>query len=332
MVLRQLVADWEFQKSYNRYYLFELPTHLRATLIGYLARCHSKGVSISDLRAILLACPSEDTDQADGGDGPPPTPIHHTVNEELTSLNLTGSVGRSLKLRELTDLLFPTKTTKPLPPTPDDLEESWDAPSSSSFSRPSAMIRPLAPNLTHLSLAITPSSASTVSWRQLLSFSTHFPTLTHLSLANWPEPCLTPNAKNTAASFTNAVTGRSVQYGGTGPYSHSLDEDWSEAVLILRRLARNLYGLEWLDLSGCAGWALPGLTSTAEGVKVDWVGDWGKVETVMLWPSVREDGSSELGKELYEKEVGAARILERHIRGQRGGVGKMITVETVQSS
>lgn len=68
----------------------------------------------------------------------------------------------------------------------------------------------------------------------------------------------------------------------------------------------------------------------AEGDKVDWVGDWGKVETVVLWPRVKGDGGSELGRELYEKEVGAARKLERHIRNQRGGVGRMITVETVQ--
>jgi hypothetical protein len=331
VVLRQLAADWEFQKSYNRYYLFELPTHVKGALIGYLARWHSKGVSMSDLRAILLPCPTGDTGEADSDGSPPPTQSHHIVNEELSDLDLTGSLGRSLKLRELTDFLFPTKTIKSVPATSDDLQESWDTPSSSG-NNTSTITRPLLPNLTHLSLAITPSSAPTVSWRHLLSFSTHFPTLTHLSLANWPEPCLTPNAKHTAASVTNAVTGRSIQYGGTGPYSHSLDEDWSEAVLVLRRLARHLYGLEWLDLSGCAGWALPGLTTAAEGDKVDWVGDWGKVETVVLWPRVKGDEGSDLEKELYEKEVGAARKLERYIRSQRGGVGRGITVATVPSS
>ncbi|KAJ4294848.1 hypothetical protein N0V88_005085 [Collariella sp. IMI 366227] len=53
-----------------------------------------------------------------------------------------------------------------------------------------------------------------------------------------------PNAR--LATFVSPHTGRNVPVSGTGPYSHSLDDDWAEAVLLLRRLSRSLYGLEYL--------------------------------------------------------------------------------------
>ncbi|KAB5523869.1 hypothetical protein GE09DRAFT_482616 [Coniochaeta sp. 2T2.1] len=294
ITLRKIAEDWEFQRSYNRYYLYSLPNHLKVALITYLGISNPKGVSVSDLRAILLPYIDDETTDLDH-------PDLSTANDSIIHLDLAGSLGHSLKLRELSDLLFPSTSTK-FPQTPIEPLDSWDTPT---------------------------TTTSSISWRHLLSFATHFPTLTHLSLAYWPEPTLTPNAK--LASFvipngTGTGSSRTVQYGGTGPYSHSLDDDWSEAILVLRRLSKSLYGLEWLDLTGCCGWATA-LMAVAEGDLVDWEGDWGKVGRVMMGPGYKlgvEAGESE--RERWERDVGVGGRLERYIRSRRAGRGRRIEV------
>lgn len=314
MALRTLAIEWEFQKSFNHYYLYSLPTHLKVALIAYLGTWYAAGVGLSDLRAILLPCPEDELVREN------PLLSPSTMNEDLFHLDVSGSLGRSLKLCELFDLLFPSAITGTIS---SPLQESWDVPTDAS-----TIPRPLLPNITHLSLAVNPESASSVSWRQLLSFSSRLHTLTHLSLAYWPEPSLTPNAK--LASFVSAQ-GRSVQYGGTGPYSHSLDDDWSEAVLVLRRLSKNLYGLEWLDLTGCTAWA-PALMATAEHDTIDWLANWGKVSTVLLYLGYTLGSDIErLDKAQYRRELELASRVEKHIRTRRGGVGKRITVEIDQT-
>jgi hypothetical protein len=327
IALRKIAEDWEFQRSYNRYYLYTLPNHLKVALITYLGMCYGNGVSVSDLRAILL--PYLDDETSDVLDQPDPS----AANEDIAHLDLTGSLGRDLKLRELSDLLFPAASTKSPQQAQTELQESWDAPTSQTTTNPSVP-RPLLPNLTHLSLAVShPRHASAVSWRHLLSFAARFPTLTHLSLAYWPEPSLTPNATRLASFVVatgNGGSTRALQYGGTGPYSHSLDDDWSEAVLVLRRLSRQLYGLEWLDLTGCGAWATALMTAAAEHDFVDWAGDWGKVGTVLLYPGYNKPGvdAGQTERERYERDVGLAGKLERYIRARRAGRGRPIEVET----
>jgi len=316
LILRTFVADWEFQRSYNRYYLFELPCHLRVALITYLGIWRG-AVSLAELRAILL--PSPELEVEVDVDDPPPNPS--SANEGINHLDLTGSLGRSLKLRELSDLLFPPTLGAGEEMDP---QESWDTPSDLSSTIP----RPLLPNLTHLSLAITPHSALPVSWRHLLSFSSKLPTLTHLSLAYWPEPSLTPNARLATVTSPQAAGGRAISYGGTGPYSHSLDDDWSEAVGVLRRLSKNLYGLESLDLTGCAPW-FPALMAIQDHNAVDWVREWGKLGTLLLYPGYRlgEDaGQAERAR--YIESIDVAQMVGRHIRAKRAGRGRWITVET----
>lgn len=307
--LRSIAIDWEYQRVYNQYYLYSLPSHLRAALIAYLGVWHEPGVSLQDLKSLLLPPP------ADEGYGNEPPPSPSTLNGDIQHFDLTGALGRLLKLRELSDLLFP-----PVPgETRDSLQDSWDTPEQLPIHLP------LLPTLTHLSLSIDPQNSSSVSWKQLLAFSSHLPRLTHLSLAYWPEPSLTPNAK-----FASVVTasGRMVQYGGTNPYSHSLDGDWSEAISVLRRLSRNLYGLEYLDLTGCASWN-QALTRTAEHDFVDWSGHWGKITTLILrsgFSRPSDNRSAEADK--YTETIMAGRRVERHIRSQRAGKGRWITVET----
>ncbi|KAK4449913.1 hypothetical protein QBC34DRAFT_298270 [Podospora aff. communis PSN243] len=318
IVLRRVAFDWEFQREYGRYYLYDLPKHLREALVTYLGIWNSDGVSVEDLNAVLLPPPMEEGDEEYEHGRLSPS----SANEYFTHLDLTGSLGRSLKLKELGRFLFPSRLQQP---TDMDTRESWDAPEDISITVP----RPLLPNLTHLSLGIRPDCAQAVSWRQLLGFVAHCPTLTHLSLAFWPEPSLTPNAK--LASFVTAQ-GRTVPYSGTGPYSHSLDNDWSEAIVVLRRLSKTLYGLEYLDLTGCGDWYST-LWSTVGHETIDWVGDWGKISTLLLYPGYQlseEAGPAEKAK-YWETAQNAERV-ERHIASKRAGRGRFITVETAKRS
>ncbi|KAJ3578221.1 hypothetical protein NPX13_g2349 [Xylaria arbuscula] len=230
--------------------------------------------------------------------------------------------GLSISLKELHELLFGSKKT--IVPAEDVVQDSWDLPA------PSAAPVDLLPNLTHLSLAIDPSSAPSVSWKRLLSVAGKLSQLTQLSLAGWPEPSLTPNAK--FAKMTSDTTGRSVQYGGTGPYSHNLDQDWTEAILVLKRLSRLIYGLEYLDLTGCSDW-IRALREESDGEFrvdfVDWVGDWGKITTLRLNSGygIETDDAPKSEVVRFSEWIEEAAAVERHIRAQRAGRGRFITVE-----
>ncbi|KAH8884732.1 hypothetical protein GQ53DRAFT_751658, partial [Thozetella sp. PMI_491] len=308
--LRKFALTWDFQREYWHQYVHDLPTHIRAALVAYLGIWGPSGVTVADLKIILQA-PIEDDNDHPGDE--PVAPNDGIVNEGFRQLDLTGCIGRSLKLAELSSLLFPSSRDPH-----SDLQESWDAPETDT-----SIPMPLLPNLTHLALAIDPQNRPSVSWRQLLSFASHLHTLTHLSLAYWPEPTLTPNAK-----YTSVVTpqGRSVPYGGTGPYSHTLDGDWAEAVMVLRRLSKALYSLEYLDLTGCADWC-QALFSEADHDTIDWVGDWGKIEHLLLYPGYpMPDESDIMGRKRHRVASQNAARVEKHIRAKRAGRGRFITV------
>ena len=130
---------------------------------------------------------------------------------------------------------------------------------------------------------------------------------------------------------SSPTTGRAVNYAGTSAYSHVLDDDWSEAVLILRKLSKALYGLEYLDLTGCGDW-FPALRKEADAevtmVSVDWAGDWGKVTTLKLGSGyAAEPGSTSQLERLWDWKRQAI-VVEKRIRVQRAGRGRFITVET----
>lgn len=308
IVLRKITLDWEFQRSYNMHFLCALPDHLRMALISYVTAIHEPGMSLSDLKTILLAPQiSEDGDE-DSDFQENPT----SFNEGITHLDVSTSVGRSLKLRDLSQLLFPLESTSiDLPP------ESWDA------DEASQVPRPLLPNLTHLSLAADPELNSLCSWRQLLSLSTHLPTLTHLSLAFWPVPCLAPNL----ASAKIVANGHTFQAGGTSLYSHTLDDEWSEQILILRKLSQSLYGLEYLDLTGCNAW-FRALTIEADGDQVDWVGDWGKISYLIMTTGYAPPLGTDLATtEKFNEAVDAAVMVEKVVRKRRAGRGRRFSVE-----
>ena len=359
--LRRMALEWHVQKHYNQYYLMHLQGPLRAAIISYLGQLSDggKGVSIGDLKALLIppALPSDHGDgrEQDGGvdDNRGGEELHvqdelpspSTRNDDVRYLDLSGSVGRSLSIKELSDLLFPGAAVGSLAKTKGNNQwtghaseqqqedvgvlESWDLPGV--FSPPRALL----PNLTHLSLALDPErhGHGQASWRQLLAFASHLPMLTHLRLAYWPEPTLTPNAKHTTVV---SPQGRRFQYGGTGFYSHLLDNDWAEAVLLVRKLSKALYGLEYLDLTGCVSW-FPALMNRVDNDQVDWAGDWGKVTTLVLAHSYGHRGSAgdyqtcqaDDAEDVAQRTQAAdtAKEIEQHIRQQRAGQGRFITVE-----
>ena len=380
IILWQIVREWDLQKHYNQHYLIYLQGSLRAALISYLGQQSKdgtyKGVSIKDLRALLLHSPSTlspaktsvQSNQAGGSEAESEVnefsganddlkdeslSISSSINEDFRYLDLTWSMGQSISVRELSDLLFPPPTAHSRSANQfaggsgskeANVIDSWDAPGGQV-----SLPRPLLPNLTHLSLALTPDrSPSSVSWRQLLSFASHLPMLTHLSLAYWPEPTLTPNAK---LATVDSPLGRRFQYGSTGAYSHSLDNDWAEAVLLVRKLSKALYGLEYLDLTGCVSW-LPALMHNVDNGQVDWVGNWGKIKTLVInygvtndydrlaeealeaaqaegLPDLRPGWSAALHLGEVARRFNAAseaRLIEDHIRQQRAGQGRFITV------
>lgn len=277
-------------------------------LVSYVATVHDPGLSLSDLRTILLP-------QYPEGDGQnlEPHVSLSSFNEGITHLDLSLSIGKAIKPRELSNLLFPSESYDEEP-----VLESWDS------AEPASVPRPLLPNLTHLSLAASPETSHLNSWRQLLSLSPHLPTLTHLSLAFWPLPTLTPNS-----TLTSVVTaqGQTIPVGGTNYYSHTLDNDWSEAILVLRKLSSNMYGLEYLDLTGCSSW-IKALTASKDGDQVDWVGAWGKMTDLVLHVGYAPPAQNEtdlVGK--FNDNVRTAKQVEKTIRTRRAGRGRFVTVE-----
>lgn len=266
MCLRNIAIHWEEMHDYERNNLVYLPVKLRTLLLSYIAVYGPEdGVGYEGLRDLILPPPLEIGDEI----------VEETSrfspaenNEGFFRLDLSGAMGKSVSFKQLTELVERPET----PPASDD-ELSWEE----TMSPRNSLSAPI-PILTHLSLS---HPARTISWSRLLSFAKLLSNLTHLSLAFWPIPSLTPNAK-TAVMQDNF--GRDIQYGGTNFYSHSLDNDFREAAEVLRRLALRLYGLEYLDLTGCSDWLRAlrwtGDADTDRGI--DWSTQWAKLNTLKV--------------------------------------------------
>ncbi|WYZ46337.1 hypothetical protein EsH8_IX_000562 [Colletotrichum jinshuiense] len=315
LLLRRMALNWEFQRDYDQYYLHTLPSRVRASLAKYVGVWYEGGASAADLRNILIPPVCEDGEQQQQQQQVDTEGLV-SLNNDIYFLDLTGSVGRSMTVKELADVLFPQQ----LAHATEAVQDSWDTAEAPSL--PPKLL----PNITHLCLAVAPSARGGpgVSWKHLLALAGRLPTLTHLSLAYWPEPSLTPNAK-----FSRIVSpeGRAEQYAGTGAYAHTLDDDWSEAVILLRKLSKCLYGLEYLDLTGCGAW-IKGLMANVDGDRVDWAGPWGKVSTLKLryGYDVSED-TPIADSERYRETAETARAIEKYIAAQRAGKGRFINVD-----
>ncbi|KAI9837777.1 MAG: hypothetical protein M1819_006711 [Sarea resinae] len=264
--MKALARDWEWHMHYDQHYLATLPVDLKATLLSYITVFGPDiGVGIEGLRTLFLT-----QDELPGATG----------SEELTHLDLSVAIGRSITFKQLDAYLSlsPSLATSTATLTLDSAT-SWETEAdlfSTKTALPASLPTPRFPSLTHLSLSHPPP---TISWPRLLAFMPHLATLTHLSLAHWPAPSLTPNARTTTVSSKYSPS--SLSYSGTGFYA-ALDGDWREAAGILRRLSRATYCLRWLDLDGCQAWwgALGFGLEDDEGP--EWNGGWRRVEFVGL--------------------------------------------------
>ncbi|KAI4227169.1 MAG: hypothetical protein L6R36_002607 [Xanthoria steineri] len=244
-----IAKNWEFHLHYDQYYLPLLPTRHKQLLLTYIATYNPHGINAQGLSLFLTDDPI--IEGATGAEG-------------FTHLDLSGSAGRSIALKDLKQLITTTGLTSTT--TTDSTPDSWDLPASIS-PPPTCM-------LTHLSLAYPPPS---IRWRHLLELSPNLNTLTHLSLAYWPAPTLFPNS---TTAYHSTPRGE-ISYGDHNLYSASLDNDFSGPANVLRLLSRDTYCLQWLDLSGCSFW-LSALGWREDGAGIDWSGPWSGVTTVVV--------------------------------------------------
>ncbi|MCJ1276516.1 hypothetical protein MMC21_004322 [Puttea exsequens] len=252
--LKALAANWSFHIEYDQYYLATLPVRYKQVLLHYLSRYAPHSVDIYSLELLFLD--DFELAGATGADG-------------FTHLDLSTSIGYSLKLSELKDLSTPKQNPNMTEELSDTTPETWDAPDAHASTLLHTRPVFLLPNLTHLSLA-HPSLATP--WKSLIALTSCLNTITHLSLSHWPIPTLSPNSKT---AYRETPTG-TVSYGASNYYS-AYDNDWSEAAAVLRRLSKGTYCLKWLDVTGCWPW----VQALADD-NIDWCGSWVGLETVVI--------------------------------------------------
>ncbi len=249
--LKAIAKNWDWHAVYDQYYLPTILVRYKEALLHYIAQHSDHGIDKAGLD--LLFQDDFDLEDATGAEG-------------LTHLDLATSIGHPLKFLDLKFLLI----TKEVAETPNvefgTTLESWEDTEVMKHG-PSTVGR--FDSLTHLSLA-HPNSAAT--WKGLLDIAPHLTTITHLSLAYWPAPTMSPNSKT---AYRETPQGN-VNYGASHFYS-TLDQDWSEAASILRRLSKSTYCLHWLDLTGCYPW----VQALAVG-KIDWFDAWRALETIKV--------------------------------------------------
>lgn len=248
--LKALAVNWDWHVHYDQHYLATIPVRCKEALLSYIARYSPAGIDKAGLALLFL----DDTELEDA-----------TGVDELTHLDLSTSVGQRLKLKQLKDLLGGKKAIPAGGETSDAVPESWDTPDS--LNALSGL--PRFHSLTHLSLS---HPTNTATWKGLLDLAPDLVTITHLSLAYWPTPTLSPNS---ATAYRVTPQGN-VNYGASSFYS-DMDDDWTEAASILRRLSKSTYCLKWLDLTGCFPWV-----QALKSDLMDWCGAWRALETIKI--------------------------------------------------
>ncbi|KAF7945047.1 hypothetical protein EAE96_009830 [Botrytis aclada] len=305
--LRRLASDWQNMSIYESNNLALLPVSLRMALLSYIAVYGpEEGIGFQALKTILLL-PTKDNSVAEGLIKEEAEDWEEEADERSSAgnndcffrLDLGGSIGRSVSLKQLATLLTNTSVIK---------EETI----------PRCL--PIAlPHLTHLSLSHPPPS---ISWSRLLALTPHLKTVTHLSLAYWPPPTFTPNS---SINLWGSPTSRRSQFQSVASnlHTHIMDEEFSESALVLKKLASGVYGLEYLDLEGCIDW-----TSALEDINgVDWVHQWRRLKTLILKSGMMGDDPdsdmaefeqfSENEKQIFEKAILKGLRTGNYIYGMR---------------
>lgn len=250
-LMKALAKNWDWHLDNDLCYLSKIPTRYRMALLCFLTRYNPHGISHSTLEVLFME------DQ---------TLENTSNNEDLTHLDLSVQIGRSLSLLGIRNYLakIPTVSTDLTSKNLDStIPDVWDAPSPV---LPPHLPYSRFPSLTHLSL----SHPLWADWKLLLRLVENLPTLTHLSLAHWPVPSMD--------SFPSAGSTRlgTVDYGRS-PLGFGNDNDWPGASAILRQLSKKTYCLKWLDLTGCCSWI-----GALQSEGIDWSGAWRKLETVKV--------------------------------------------------
>ncbi|POS82597.1 hypothetical protein EPUL_006125 [Erysiphe pulchra] len=257
---KKIARNWDFIQVYEKHHLASLPTQLRSTLLSYLnVFGPESGVGFSGLKSII-ALPNSNIEECS---------TRYSHNKNFSRLDLSGAIGTSLSIEQVTGLV----RHKPLVTSEETSNLSWEDNLNLSIS----LIPPI-PHLTHLSLSYPPLG---VSWSALLSLAACLPTLTHLSLAHWPLPLATLTSDST--SF-NHLLNESYKYSDRNQSSQILDEYYSEATRILRKLANHLSGLKYLDLTGCQAWFKVLVAYDVEDLYrgIEWGKHWTQLQTLKL--------------------------------------------------
>jgi hypothetical protein len=289
--MKSMAINWEWHLEYDNEFLMEIPSRLKLLLLSYIATHMSRSDVTSPANTLnFLFAPPE---------------ISANEVGYVTRLDLSGAVGNWISMKVLSkQLLLPRKeNSAPIVKSEDSVPASWDdsedsidvdeaeerslsSPLSPLLKSPFQVFR--FPNLRYLSLAHPKRTAA--SWGSLLNLLSHISTITHLSLAHWPVPTLTPNLINERVTHP---TMRSVSFAAGGTDAYSADENnWVEAVNILRRLSRATYCLKWLDLEGCGEWfgalSWDGRTlhddEPFQTLSSAWNGSWRDIEWIGLGP------------------------------------------------
>jgi hypothetical protein len=229
--MKALASDIEWQVEYNHAYLSILPLEVKQQLLSYVASYGpSNGLSVKDLNMVFRT--QEEVDEHEEH-------IEPTDCADVTRLDLGGSIGRGMTLKQLTKF-WQLKTRKKVigrgKDTSSSPVDSWDMEECIQRGVPTSLTSPLRfPALTHLSLAYPGQS----SWSELLRFSRHLGALTHLSLASWPAP-----------SFDSVfeVDGLSAER------TSDADQNLAEGAHLLRLFSRATPSLQYLCLDGCGDW------------------------------------------------------------------------------
>lgn len=165
-MLLAIARDWRNMFVLEQFYLYEMSSALKSTLLAYIAAYSTWPMDLFGLTTLFRRDDVDDDVEAEDESRV------GIIEEDVNHITLAYALGRTLSLKELKRFL--------LPQTQLNLEdlESWEQAESTSLRFP---------NLTHLSLAY-PGPSISWSTRFLEFVRTCIPTITHLSLAGWPEP------------------------------------------------------------------------------------------------------------------------------------------------
>jgi hypothetical protein len=308
--LKSMAVHWEFVSTYETHNLKSLPLGMRSALLAYISRWGPEsGVSLEQLKRLFVPSDAEFLRRLDFTGlldakfslsqvltfitipykKPDPTLFPPKPDPSFAIVDPKDLLKSRLSAVDTEDFVLDRSKSSAEPK--EFVEKSglstalenltWEEQADAGYTSYN-LFSPITPllfrNITHLGLG---NAGHAASWERLLHIGPDLARITHLSLANWPRPSMTPHSYKARITHNHM----SIPAGGTHLYSE-LEEDWSEAVNILRRLGKFTYCLQWLDLTGCNSWLVAltwkpkpfvSLGPSYTYAVVDWLDAWGQV-------------------------------------------------------